>query len=280
MTEWSEVAHGVYQRRYEPLDISVVVIAGDDGLLVVDTRSNPAEGGEIVADVARRFGGSPIRWVVNSHAHYDHTFGNQRLGPASEVNAQIYGHHLIPRHFEDFEAPRIARGEVDPARPLDPLWADVVLTPPTHPVDTRTLLGLGGRVVELVPLAPGHTDTDLVVLVPDARVWVVGDIVEQSGPPLYGSGCFPFGWPNVLDGLLTEIEPGDLIVPGHGTVVDRAFVERQSAQLRVVADRIRASWVEGLSIDQALAPDAAPWPFPSELLRPALSRGYDQLAST
>ena len=79
MAEWHTVAPGIHQRRYDPFDISIVVVEGDDGLLVVDTRAEPGEGEQLRDDVRERFG-RPVRWVVNTHAHFDHTFGNQVFG--------------------------------------------------------------------------------------------------------------------------------------------------------------------------------------------------------
>jgi len=78
------------------------------------------------------------------------------------------------------------------------------------------LLHVGDRAVHLIPLGPGHTDTDLVVNVPDAHAWLVGDVVEASGPPMYGSGCFPLGLPLQLAFLLNEVTDADVVVPGHG----------------------------------------------------------------
>ena len=75
MTDWTEVADGVWHARYQPIDISTVLVRGDGGLLLVDTRCNPREAAELAADVEALNMG-PIRWIVNTHAHYDHFFGN------------------------------------------------------------------------------------------------------------------------------------------------------------------------------------------------------------
>lgn len=178
MATWTRVAHGVHQRRGGPFDLSVVVIEGDDGLLVVDTGAEPAEAEEILADLASRFD-RPVRRVVNTHAHFDHTFGNQVFGPGSTTDAAILGHAGIARHFERYEGPRLAAWRADPTREPDRRWADLRLVPPSHPVERMTRLDLGGRDVELLPQAPAHTDTDLVLLVPAQRVWIVGDLVES-----------------------------------------------------------------------------------------------------
>lgn len=277
MNAWLKVADGVFVHRYEPMDISITVICGADGLTVVDTRSSPDEAREIVADVATEFN-VPIVAVINSHAHFDHTFGNQVFAAMDGV--PIYGHHLVASHFRDHEAPRLKRQRDNPGREPGFDWSKVTLCPPTIPVTERTLITAAGRTIELIPLAPGHTDTDVAIFIPDQRVWILGDIVEESAPPMFGSGCFPLGWPRVLEGLLAEIGPDDVVIPGHGAIVTRAFVAAQSLQLGTMAELIRESWTRQLGVDEALtiAHGRLPWPVP--VLRSALEHGFAQLRGT
>lgn len=269
MATWTEIADGVFHRRYDPLDISVCLVRGADGLLLVDTRCNAREAEEIVADAAQ-LGDQPIRWVVNTHAHYDHTFGNQRFTDGTA----IYGHRLIPDHFAAYEAPRLAAWLADPGPQPQHDWRGVTLTPPTHPVSAATTLDIGGRQVLLLPLAPGHTDTDLVVHVPDAGVWIVGDVIEESGPPMYGSGAFPFGWPGVLKDLAARIGVGDVVIPGHGRPVGRDFVLEQARTLRLVADAISESVARSEPIEFVAERIAAANPLPLQMAEAAVLRGY------
>ena len=102
------------------------------------------------------------------------------------------------------------------------------ITPPTDLVHTKTSLQIGERTVDLCPMSPGHTDNDLVVKVADANTWLVGDVVEASGPPMYGSGCYPLWLPEQLATLLAGINDDAVVVPGHGPVVDRSFVVTHS----------------------------------------------------
>lgn len=273
---WVRVAAGVFQRRYEPLDISVGAIVGSTGVTVVDTRCNPAEAGEILRDVTEDFP-LPVVAVVNTHAHYDHTFGNQVF---AAHGIPVYGHHLIPHHFARHEGPRLRRVQEQPASEPDKSWADVELTPPTVPVDSPLRIEPGGRAIELIPLDVGHTDTDLAVLVPDVRAWFLGDVVEQSGPPMFGSGSFPLDWPDALDALVRRSRVGDVMVPGHGSVVDRAFVIAQASRLRAVADWIRASHEAGVRPDDAGMPKSLLAHWPESFLRSALRAGYGRLSGT
>lgn len=275
--KWREVSDGVFMHGYQHLDINTCVVQGADGLLVVDSRSSPAEAAEIEADLAQLGGGS-VRWLVNTHAHFDHTFGNQHFGPGSRLDVPIYGHHLLPAHLDAYERPRLAAWQNgsgnEPARD----WEQVVITPPTHLVAARQPLQLGDRSVELVPLGRGHTDNDLVVRVTDAHTWIVGDVVEASGPPMFGSGCFPLDLPGTLESLLEEIEPADVIIPGHGPPVGRDFVVDQVADLAAMATRLRALHASGATVEECLATQDG-WPFPVDGLELAVTRGFTSLGS-
>jgi len=110
----------------------------------------------------------PVVAVANTHAHYDRTFGNQVF---TERDIPIYGHRLILDHYAQYEAPRLAAVKRDPQRKADKYRAYVSLTLPSVLVDSLLQLEPGGRTLMLIPLEPGHTDTEVAVLVPDARVW-------------------------------------------------------------------------------------------------------------
>jgi glyoxylase-like metal-dependent hydrolase (beta-lactamase superfamily II) len=267
---------GVFQRRYDPLDVSICVIRGSDGLAVVDTRSSPQQADEIRADL-RELGNSPVRCVVNTHAHFDHSFGNQSFGPNSDINVPIYGHVRVPAHLEAYERPLLAgwigRGE-EPAEE----WRAVVITPPTVLVGERHALDLGDRTVDLLHLGRGHTDNDLMLHVPDAAAWLVGDLIEESGPPYYGPESFPLEWPVTVAHLLVLLDPGEVLVPGHGGPVDQAFVEAQHGQLAEVANLIRDLHDAGVPLSQAADEGGEDWPFPVDGLADAIEAGYAQLS--
>ena len=100
------MAGGVFVRHYRPMAITICVVQGRNGLLLVDTRASPAEAAELRTDLQEL--GAPLRWVVNTHAHFDHTFGNQHFGPGSAANLPLYGHQRLPAHLDEYERPRLA----------------------------------------------------------------------------------------------------------------------------------------------------------------------------
>ena len=272
--KWLEVGPGVFQRRYDPLDVSVGAVVGPHGVTIIDTRNNPAEAREIIRDAKRRFG-QPIVAAVNTHAHYDHTFGNQVF---AQAGIPIYGHYLVPRHFEQYEKPHLQRIQAQPELEPDKSWDAVELTAPTALLDSTQRVQLGGREIELVPLEPGHTDTDLAVFIPDAGVWFLGDIVEESGPPMFGSGSYPLGWPPVLQSLLERIQETDAVVPGHGSVVDREFVAAQAAKFSGLAEVLSQAHASGTPPgDIEYSRDLRSY-WPADFLRSAADDAYRQLA--
>ncbi len=270
---WTQVGDGVFQRRYPPLDLSVGVVLGPAGATVVDTGGTLGEAGAILRDVSEAFQ-LPVVAAINTHAHYDHVFGNQVF---AALGIPVYGHHRIPAHFAAHEGPRLAAVLADPLREPDKEWDGVELTPPSVLIRSALEVDLGGRALELIPIDPGHTDTDLAVLIPDCRTWFLGDVIEESGPPMFGSGSYPLAWPAALRSLMREMRAGDTIVPGHGAAVDRDFVDRQEQRLRAVADEIRRRYAPGLASDEVDVPDSLLDQWPERFLRSAFREGFAHL---
>ncbi len=253
-------------------DVNVAAIVGPAGVTVVDTGNSPTEAHDIVNDLTKRFS-VPIVGAINTHAHYDHSFGNSVF---AALGVPVIGHRRIPAHYDAFEGPRLDAWYADPSREPDKDWEKVVLTRPSVLITQATTLTAGGREIKCLPIARGHTDTDLAVFVPDARVWMLGDVIEESGPPMFGSGSWPLDWPRALDELLLNVQPTDVIVPGHGSVVDREFATRQATALDAVAKTIRGAWTAGISIEDTLATVRLPWP--EWMLRSAIEQGFSQLS--
>lgn len=267
-TDWTEVGDRCFARRYDPYDVTVGVVVGDDGLLVVDTRSGPAEAHALRADLDRRFG-RPVRWVVNTHWHFDHCFGNGVFDSAA-----IYGHESVPATLA--ARAETVRAELVREHPERSAELDgFPIVPPTELLSSLRLIDVGGRGVELIHPGRGHTDGDLVIRVPDADVVYAGDLVEESGPPAYGDDSFPLSWPDALDVLSGLLTDDTSVVPGHGAVVDREFVRRQRDDLIAVAETIKQLAQSGVPENSALA--AGSWPFSAEQLTHAVARGYAEL---
>jgi glyoxylase-like metal-dependent hydrolase (beta-lactamase superfamily II) len=271
--DFTEVADRVWVARYEWFDVNVTLVGGDRGLVVVDTHGSTASGRDVVDDV-RRLGAGEVVGIVNTHWHFDHTFGNDAFRTA-------YGE--IPIHAHEKAAEELAEWGEDRRQryadhPDDPHRDDVVATRivlPDHTFSSARVLDLGDRAVELVHPGRGHTGGDLVIRLPDVDVVLAGDLVEESAAPSINNDAWPMEWPLTLDILLSLTTSSTVVVPGHGAPVDRDFVEAQRNDLGILAETIRDLASRGVPLEDAL--DAAEWPFPKEGLATAVRRGYEHL---
>jgi len=280
---FTEIADRVWVARYEWFDVNVTLVGGDRGLLVVDTHASDLAARAVVDDVRRlgaAIGSQSVVGVVNTHEHFDHTFGNGAFRAA-------YGE--IPIHAHEVAASRtVSAGERikglydDPDNLDDPHRDEVQATeivPADRTFSSAVSLDLGDRAVELVHPGRGHTGGDLVLRVPDVDVLLAGDLVEESmarnGVPGFGDDCYPLEWPHSLDIVLSLSTSSTVVVPGHGAPVDREFVEEQRNAIGIVAQTIRDLAARGVPVDDALA--AVEWPYPREELAAAVRRGYAHL---
>jgi glyoxylase-like metal-dependent hydrolase (beta-lactamase superfamily II) len=259
LTEWQEVAHRIWVRRYDPFDVNVTVIAGNDAVLLVDCRATLREASEL----RHHLEVLPIRPVTHlafTHAHLDHCLGAGAF-PGVEVWGTTGCRDDLTRHG-------IAQRERWLGwLPEDehPHYRASPIVVPDHTLRDGARIGLGGREVDLLHLGRGHTDHDLIVHVPDAEVAVAGDLLEIGAPPQFHD-AYPFQWPatlSALGGLEAEV-----VVPGHGAVADRAAVTDQEAELAQLASMVRE--VLGGIRSRASVIDGSP--YPRETTEIALSR--------
>jgi glyoxylase-like metal-dependent hydrolase (beta-lactamase superfamily II) len=279
---FAEVADGCYIARYLAWDTTIGAIVGSDGVLVVDTRASLTHGEEIREHVRRLAPGRPVRWVVDTHEHFDHVLGNAAFPDAAVHAHETAAANMVesvaasradisaaPEGFFDDPAftPEVLEGVVDsPLRVPDVTFASVAT------------IDLGDRYVELVHPGRGHTGGDLLLRAPDADVVFAGDLIEESGPPAYGSDCFPLDWPSTLDFTIGVLTANTVVVPGHGAAVDRAFVADQREDVARVADVIRGLYEQGVRAEDAVAAGGAEWPFGDHPMDSAVRCGYAQLS--
>ncbi|HEX2289235.1 MAG TPA: MBL fold metallo-hydrolase [Pseudonocardiaceae bacterium] len=240
---WVELADGVLVRRYAELDLSVGLVIGDQGCLVVDTRSDPTQGAEL-QDAIRQVTRLPCS-VVITHAHFDHC-----LGTAAFLPATVWAH---PRCRDD-----LARGGA--AQHAEALaWGRThrALVPPVvpnHLVAQQAEVELGRRQVLLTYAGRGHTDHDIAAWSPDTGVLFAGDLIEQGADPDF-TDAYPLDWPATVTGLL-QLGP-HTVVPGHGDPVDAQFVAAQRDDLATLAAICRA--VQTGELDTTSALEASPF---------------------
>ena len=276
-----EIGDGVHFARYPQWDVCVGLVVGRERALVVDTRGTEVQGREVLDDLARLALPVPVTVVVNTHVHYDHTFGNRAFDSAT-----IHAHERVGQTF-DADAERLKdRFRADPEPGPDASYSaedvrDLLDTEPRGPdvtFATTANVDLGGRVVHLAYAGRGHTDGDIRIWVPDAGVVFLGDLIEESADPSLGSDSWPLEWAATLDPHLRAVPPDAVVVPSHGTLVDTAFVARQRDEMATLAEVIRERHAAGIPLAQAQREPDERLPYPLPWLADAFARGYAQLS--
>jgi glyoxylase-like metal-dependent hydrolase (beta-lactamase superfamily II) len=273
VTDFVEVADRVWVARQEWYDLNVSLVRGSAGLIVVDTQASVRAARAIVEDV-RALGVGEVTAIVNTHEHFDHTFGNGAFR-AAYGEVPIHAHEVAAdRTVDAAESTKKRFGqEIDDPHREEVLETEVVVA--DHTFSSVRVLDLGDRQVELAHPGRGHTAGDAVIRVPDADVVLAGDLVEESGPPAYGVDSHPLEWPGTLDVVINLLGRDTVVVPGHGALVGRDFVEQQRQDIAITAQTIRDLAAAGVPAERALR--EGDWPFPREGLTHAVARGYTRL---
>ncbi|MGH3650612.1 MAG: MBL fold metallo-hydrolase [Acidimicrobiia bacterium] len=141
---------------------------------------------------------------------------------------------------------------------------EVEIVPPTETFAERATLDIG-RAIEMTYHGFAHTDADIVVSVGDADVVFFGDIIEEGSPPSFGDS-YPVSWPLAL--CLASEHLAATVVPGHGDVVDPAFVRSQHEELVSVAELATRVVTGEIDLDAAVSSG----PYSEEVMRGALLR--------
>jgi glyoxylase-like metal-dependent hydrolase (beta-lactamase superfamily II) len=221
---------------------NVTVIAGDDGAIMVDTEFAPMHDKlkAAIAETARQ----PVKYVVDTHLHGDHTGGNQAFWMDG---ATIVGHDLLKRSMAEGTTNALTGAKTAPA-PAAAL--------PTRTYADRMTLSVKGRTVQLVHMPHAHTRGDTAVFVPDADVIVTGDIVSVGNryPNVdVGDEGGINGMVAGVDAYLKHADAGTKIVPGHGPLMSREDLVTYRTLLVDARDAVKALKAKGLSEDAVVA---------------------------
>jgi cyclase len=219
---------------------TIGVLAGPDGVLVVDTEFAPLTG-KIVAAI-KDISSSPIRFVVNTHVHGDHTGGDENF---DKLGATIFAR---PELRERLMHPVPGANGVSP-NPAPEIALPVVTY--TGPITFH----LDGEEVDAIPVPHAHTDGDTMLHFHNADIIMTGDFYRSIGYPNIDrtNGGSLNG---MLDGLAAVVAmagPNTKIIPGHGPIVDRTAVTAQRDIILSVRDRVEKMIKEGKTEAEVLA---------------------------
>jgi len=266
---WRELQEGIFVAQCQPEGVNIGLVVGSTACLLIDTGSSPWQGSQIRESIAE-LTSVPLTAVVVTHHHYDHAFG---ISAFSDL--EVYGHASVADSLRSDEA--VARAKELRIDPDD-------LAVPNRPLTLLAAKDLGSsprsdqrRWVEISHFGPAHTQGDLVVLVPDARVLFVGDLVEESGPPQVGHDTTMRTWGKALDSVIGILRADTMVIPGHGEVLDRMDVLQHNSAIG--ATFAQSEWLRNQHVAEADAyghPEMQ-WPYTEDWARTAIKKSYEEL---
>ena len=222
---------------------NMAVSAGEDGVFLVDDQYAPLT--EKINAAIRQIQSEPVRFVVNTHWHGDHTGGNENLGEAGAVIV-AHGNVRLRLSVEQFQKMR------ERTIPASPEGALPVIT-----FTDAVTFYLNGESVHVFHVPPAHTDGDSVVHFQGADVLHAGDIFFNGTYPFIDidSGGSIEGMIDAQERILSLCGDDSVIIPGHGPIADAADLRNTRRMLMTVRDRVRSAIAAGMTVEDLIASD-------------------------
>ena len=209
-------------------------VAAADQVIAIDACATERRT-RLFREAIGRLSEQPVRTLVNTHAHLDHTFGNYLFAE----DAVIVGHANCRAEILH-DAPELPAR----ARQMFPSveWGAIEVVAPSLTFEDRLSLYAGELELELIYVSPAHTNTDVVVWLPERKVVIAGDIVFHRGTPFALMGSVA-GWLEALDRL--RALGAETIVPGHGPIAGPEVLDDVADYLRFVQQSAKAGFEAG-----------------------------------
>jgi glyoxylase-like metal-dependent hydrolase (beta-lactamase superfamily II) len=220
---------------------NVAVWTGASGTVLVD--AGPANLAPQLQEAIARVAREPVRFVIDTHWHADHTGGNEALAKAGAV---VVAHESTREHMSQPQYDDELGSKV-PAAPAAAL--------PTVTFADSMAIQLDGERMGLVHVASAHTDSDIIVRWQEADAVFLGDLFFNGSYPLVdlASGGSLAGTVAALEGVLARIDAQTIVIPGHGPVATRADLAAYRDMLVAIGRKVREQIEAGSSLDEVLA---------------------------
>lgn len=274
--EIEKVADGVYCAQARPqaeVNCNASIFVNSSGVLVVDTHSKPSAAASLIAQIKKEITLKPVRYVVNSHFHWDHIQGNQAYRasggkidfiaskPTSQLMSDLAQQRLqasldeVPKQIDQMRVRAGKSGSAaekafceEQVRQMQAYRAEMknfTLELPTITFDKSYVIKDGGEELHLEFHGHAHTAGDVVVFYPAKRVVATGDMIHGCLP--YMADGFPRSWPNTIDSVARL--RFDKICPGHGPVhQNRQLMTSMRNYIEELTEKVEAGKKAGKSI--------------------------------
>src|SRR5579864_6227523 len=224
-----------------------IFLVTDAGVLVIDTREHPRAGAELIAQI-RRVTDKPIKWVINSHFHGDHTFGNAAFQAAGANFVAQQETARIMRLVQPKEMAR--RRDYFKENHYDPNEVKLIL--PDVTFDKEMSIYLGGREIRLMYFGPGQQAGDTFVLFPHDRALVTPGAFTSHSMPNMAFTTSVDNWIQMLDKVAAR-KDYDVILPAHGDVAHREDIKELQSMLADEYATVKAAVAKGMPLEEAQA---------------------------
>jgi cyclase len=220
---------------------NIAVWHGADGIVVVDDSLAPLA--PKMLEAIRQIAEGPIRFVINTHWHPDHTGGNELLGRSGGI---IFAHNNVRTRMSEEQFIQL----VDMRIPPSPATALPVVT-----FDESLTLHLNGDRLDVVHVSNAHTDGDAVLWWRAANVVHTGDVYVSASYPFVDldSGGTLAGLVAGIETILARVDDATIVIPGHGPVSNRRELAEYRDMIVTVGRRVREGVEHGRNLDEVLA---------------------------
>jgi cyclase len=271
------VADGVYAAISKPaykVNCNAVIIFLGDSVLVVDTHSKPSAARALIAQI-KKLTDKPVRYVVNTHFHWDHYQGNEAYPSSWPAGIEIISSEATRNNIQRLGIPRVKHEIITMPAEIDQLKGDLAkasteqqkeiiannlkeaeayfaelksmqVTLPTLTFDRSLILHRANRTVQILWLGRGHTDGDVWVFLPKEKVLVCGDAMHGWTP--FMGDSYPYDWIKTLDAV--EQLDFDYAIGGHGDVMKgKQKFELWKRYFQDLMDLTAAAYAGGASLE-------------------------------